>query len=169
LNYGSGSVSYKLYTEWFNNMFGITTTEIPYKGAGDVGKAVAGGEVDFAVVDGTGAVPLLVGGLVRGLARTDKQRSSLIPDVPDSIEAGIPQYLAYNWVAATVSSKTPPDVARKIAELFRQAGNSPDMREYYSHQHATLLVSSGEEMRRYQEEEIVRWRHLASVAKIPLM
>ncbi|WP_026435815.1 tripartite tricarboxylate transporter substrate binding protein [Acidovorax sp. JHL-9] len=168
LNYGSGSISYRLYTEWFNHLVGITTTEVPYKGAGDVIKAVAGGEVHFGVTDRSGSVELVKGGRVRALFQAAKKRSPLMPNVPTSSEVGIPEYLADNWVAAAVSAKTPPALVRKIFDLFAKAGHSVEIRNYYANQSAELLVSTAEEMRQFQKDEIARWKRLAEVAKIPL-
>ncbi len=124
--------------------------------------------VDFAVVDATGAIELVRGGKIRALAFTAPQRSALLPDVPSVVEAGMPDFLAYNWVAAAVSAKTPPAVVKQLQALFAQAGNSPDVRDYYTRQSTTLILSSPAEMRQYQKNEIERWKRLAAVAKIPL-
>lgn len=168
LNYGSGSVSYKLYTEWFNQMHGIRATEVPYKGAGDVVKAIAAAEVDFAVTDRSGAVELVKGEKIRALVQTASRRSPLLPDVPSSAEAGVPEYLASTWVAAAVSAKTPADIVARVSDIFAQAGNSAEIRDYYAQQSAELLMSSAQEMRKFQKEEIARWKRLAAVAKIGL-
>ncbi len=168
LNYGSGSISYTLYSEWLNELARIKTTAVPYKGAGDAINGVMAANVDFAVVDATGAIELVRGGKVRALAYTAPQRSPLLPDVPSIVEAGLPDFLAYNWVAAAVSAKTPPAVVKRLQDLFAQAGNAPDVREYYTRQSTKLILSSPAEMRQYQKDEIQRWKRLATVAKIPL-
>ncbi len=57
---------------------------------------------------------------------------------------------------------------KQLQALFAQAGNSPDVRDYYTRQSTTLILSSPAEMRQYQKDEIERWKRLAVVAKIPL-
>ncbi|QEZ44827.1 Bug family tripartite tricarboxylate transporter substrate binding protein [Cupriavidus oxalaticus] len=168
LNYGTGSISYTLYSEWLNELAKVKTTPVPYKGAGDAINGVMAANVDFAVVDASGAIELVRGGRIRALAYTAPQRSPLLPDVPSVVEAGLPDFLAYNWVAAAISAKTPPAVVKRLQELFMQAGNAPDVRDYYTRQSTTLILSSPAEMRQYQKDEIVRWKRLAAVAKIPL-
>jgi len=168
LNYGSGSISYKLYSEWLNELMGMETTEIPFKGAGDAINAVISGSVDFAVVDASGAIELINGNRVRALAFTAPERSRLLPNVPNAAEAGVPQFLAYNWVAAAMPAKTPPALLEKVIALFQQAGAAPDVKEYFARQSTTLLVSPPSELTRYQKEEIERWKRLAQTAKIEL-
>lgn len=168
LNYGTGSVSYTLYSEWLNEQSHMKTTGVPYKGAGDAINGVMAASVDFAVVDASGAIELVKAGRLRALAYTAPQRSPLLPEVPSAPEAGIPDFLAYNWVAAAVSARTPPAVAQRLGELFAQAGASAEVKAYYQRQSTSLILSTPAELREYQKTEIARWKRLASIAKIEL-
>jgi len=168
LNYGTGSMSYTLYSEWLNEQGRMKTTAVPYKGAGDAINGVMAANVDFAVVDASGAIELVKGGKVRGLAYTAPQRSPLLPGVPNAAEAGVPDFLAYNWVAAAVSARTPAPIARRLGELFAAAGAADDVKEYYQHQSTALILSTPAELHNYQKEEIARWKRLAEIAKIEL-
>ncbi|MEN3295416.1 MAG: hypothetical protein V7642_4669 [Burkholderiales bacterium] len=168
LNYGSGSVSYTLYSEWLNELAKMKTTNVPYKGAGDAINGIASGTVDFAVVDAGGAIELVRGGKLRALAYTGPERSPLLPDVPTSAEAGLPDYLAYNWVAVAVSAKTPPQIAKRLGSLFSQAAAAPEIKEYFARQNIPLLMSGPAEFRKFQTDEIARWKRLMSAAAIEL-
>jgi len=168
LNYGTGSVSYTLYSEWLNEQTHMKTTAVPYKGAGDAINGVMAANVDFAVVDASGAIELVKAGKLRALAYTAPQRSPLVPGVPSAPEAGIPDFLAYNWVAAAVSAKTPAPIAQRLGELFAQAGASAEVKEYYQRQSTSLILSTPAELRDYQKQEIERWKRLAAIAKIEL-
>lgn len=160
LNYGSGSISYTLNTEWLNQLLGIKATAIPYKGANEALMAAISGEVDYAVVDGTSGTPQVVNDQVRALAYSGTQRSRLLPDIPTSAEAGIEGYLAYNWVAAAVSAKTPPELATRIQQIFQELGSNEGLQQYYATQASSVALSGPDEMRKFQEEEIVRWKAL---------
>jgi tripartite-type tricarboxylate transporter receptor subunit TctC len=168
LNYGSGSASYTLYSEWLNELAKMKTTNVPYKGAGDAINGVVSGTVDFAVVDAGGAIELVRGGKLRALAYTAPERSPLVPDVPTSAEAGVPEFLAYNWVAVAVSAKTPPEIAKRIGALFSQAAATPEIKDYFTRQHIPLLMSGPGELRAFQTEEIGRWKRLMVAAGIEL-
>ena len=168
LNYASGSMSYTLYSEWFNEMAKIKTSSINYKGAGDAVNAVMTGEVDFAVVDATGANELVKAGRVRALAYTATQRSIVLPDVPSAAEAGCPDFLAVNWVAAAVSAKTPRAAVRHLDALFAKAGQAPEIQAYYRKQGTELIMSTSAELRSYQRDEIARWKRLMAITGIEL-
>jgi len=160
LNYGSGSISYTLNTEWLNQLLGIKATAIPYKGANEALMAAISGEVDYAVVDGTSGTPQVVNDQVRALAYSGAQRSRLLPDIPTSAEAGIEGYLAYNWVAAAVSARTPPELSTTIQQIFQKLGSNQGLQQYYATQASSVALSGPDEMRKFQEEEIVRWKAL---------
>lgn len=168
LNYGTGSVSYTLYSEWLNEQSHMKTTGVPYKGAGDAINGVMAANVDFAVVDATGAIELIKAGKLRALAYTAAQRSPLLPDVPSISEAGVPDFLAYIWVAAVVSAKTPAPIVQRLTELFAQAGASAEIKDYYKRLSVSLVLSTPSELHEYQKEEIARWKRLAATAKIEL-
>jgi tripartite-type tricarboxylate transporter receptor subunit TctC len=144
----------------------MKTTEIPFRGAGAAINAVVAAEVDFAVVDASGAIELINSGRLRGLAFTAPERSPAMPSVPTSAEAGVPDFFAYNWVAAAVSAKTPPAVVEKLVTFFQQAGAASEVREFHHRQNTSLLLTSPAELTRYQKEEIDRWKRLA--ASIPI-
>ena len=168
LNFGSGSPSYQLYTVWMNDLAGIQGYHVPYKGASDVITAISGGQLDYAVVDFTAALPLIQGGRVRALALADDHRSSALPDLPTSKEAGLPGYLAYNWTAAAVSSKTPAPVVAQIEALFAKAGKSKEVVELFDRIAIKPTLSTGAQMRQFQVEEIARWKRLAESAKLQM-
>ena len=166
LNYGSASPGYTLYTEWLGELAGTKAANISFKGSSEVMAALAGSQIDFAVVDVTAALPLLKGGRLRALAYTDATRSPLLPDVPTTAEAGMPQFLAYTWTAAAVSAKTPQPLVQQLESLFRKAGDSRELQELTTRHAIKPLMTTGEELRRYQVDEIARWKRLAAAARL---
>lgn len=167
-NYASGSMSYQLYSEWLNELAQIKTAGISYKGAGEAVNAVMAGEVDFAVVDASGAYELVRSGRLRALAFTAPERSIMLPELPTIGEAGWPEYLAVNWVAAAVSAKTPSAVVERLGALFAQAAQTDAIQTYYHKQGTELIMSSADALRRYQKDEIARWKHLMTITGIAL-
>lgn len=168
LNYGTGSVSYTLYAEWLNQMTGIKAVPINYKGSGDVVSATMANNVDFAIVDGSSALPLVKSGRLRALVQPAANRSPLLPEVPSAAEAGIASFNAVTWVAATAHAKTPPSIVQRLAELFAKAGTSPDVKQYYANQFVTLRMEGPSSLQEFQRDEIERWKALASSVGLEL-
>src|SRR6218665_1062385 len=156
----------------------MKTTAIHYKGAGEAVNAVLTGEVDFAVVDASGSYELARSGRVRALAFTASERSIVLPEVPAIGEAGWPEYLAFNWGAAGLaaqtpgggggSGKTPAVVVEQLGALFAQAGQTRQVQDYYRKQGTELIMSSAAGLRRYQTDEIARWKRLMDITGIGL-
>ena len=168
LNYAAGSAGYQLMAELFNEMAGVKTNHIPYKGANEALTGVASGTVDLTFADVTAALGLIRGGRVRALAIASDRRTSALPDVPTVSEAGLPGYQTYVWVGAMVSAKTPKVETEKLVTLLTQIAQMPETREFYERQGAETMSGGPSEMREFQAEEIKLWRDIAARAKIEL-
>lgn len=168
LNYAGGSAGYQLMAELLCQQTGIRMTYVPYRGAPGSVTAVAAGEVDFSVVDVSAALELARGGKLRMLALADGKRSAVLPDVPTTSEAGAPQFTAYTWVAAMAPNGTPQPVLDKLSALFATIGDMPETRQFYASQGTAPAPAGPQYMRRFQLEEIDRWKRIATDAKVEL-
>ena len=166
LNFGSGSATYHLYSEWLNEIAQIKTTAIPFKGAGDATTATVAGQVDFSVVDATSANELVKGGQLRGLVFANKTRSSVVPDVPTAAEAGVPDFLASVWVAIAMPAKVPQAITDQFEALVQRAGASDEVKSYMTRIGAISPMLKPAEMREFQRAEIERFKRIAAAAGI---
>ena len=166
LNYGSGTPAYRLFTERFNEMAGTQIVNVPYKGTADVITAVAGGTIDFAVVDITGSLELARSGKVRALAISTEQRFAPLPDVPTTREVGLPGYNPSVWVAAVVSSKAPKAAADKLAEYFVAVASMKETRDFFAKLSAETSTGGPKELREHQQKEIETWKRIVTNANI---
>jgi tripartite-type tricarboxylate transporter receptor subunit TctC len=166
LNYAAGSAGYQLMAELFNDMAGVRTVHVPYKGASEALAGVASGMVDLTFSDITAAQSLVKGGKVRALAVASERRAPALPDVPTTAEAGLPGYQAYVWVGAMVSAKTPKAETEKLSALLTQIARMPETREFYERQGAEPMGGGAEEMRRFQAAEIDLWKKIVVKAKV---
>lgn len=169
LNYSAGATSYQLMGELFNERSAIQTAFIPYKGSSEALNAVLGGQVDFSVLDMSTALASLKGGTLKALAVAADQRSGLLPDVPTAIESGVPDYVASTWVAAVVTSKTPPKVVEQLQGWFSQIAGDPETRKYLLSIGADTMPGGPSSLRALQQQSIDLWRRVATNAKIELL
>ena len=112
--------------ERLNAAFGIKTIYVPFKGTGDMTTAVVGGHVGGAM--SYSAFAINNKGKVRALAVAMDKRHPLLPDVPTFRELGV------DWVDGAyrgvgVPKSTPPEVKKRIADLWMALNNDPEMKE----------------------------------------
>ena len=112
--------------EKLNGMAGIQTTYVPFKGTGDLTTAVIGQHVTGAMSYSAFAVNTKE--KVRALAVALDKRHPLLPDVPTFKELG------YDWVDGAyrgigVPKSTPPEVKKRISDLWTALNNDPEMKE----------------------------------------
>jgi tripartite-type tricarboxylate transporter receptor subunit TctC len=77
----------------------------------------------------TPALPLIRAGKVLALAVSSSQRAVALPDVPTTIEAGVPESDLDFWVGAFVPKQTPRDVVAKMQDEIAKAIRSPETKQ----------------------------------------
>ncbi len=162
LNNAAGSAMYGLWNAWFNELAQVKTINIFYKGSGEAVTAAASGQVDYSIVAGGALAPMLQGGRIRALLYTGSRRHPLVPDVPTSADAGLPEFQARAWTASAVRSGTPAPIQRELEQLFARAGRHPDVLRAAEAQGAEIMSLNAATMRRFQVDEINRWKRLVA-------
>jgi tripartite-type tricarboxylate transporter receptor subunit TctC len=127
---GIGSSTH-MNLERFRIASGIQVLHVPMKGAPDALTEVLGGRADMYF-----ALTFQIAGYVKegklvALGMGSPKRSSLLPDVPTTVEAGYPNSDYNFWVGALVSAKTPRDVVQRLHREFTNAVNLPEVREQF--------------------------------------
>ena len=125
---GIGSSTH-MNLERFRLAAGITFTNVPMKGASEALTEVLTGRADlyFAPVFSVGAH--VREGKLLALAMGSPRRSSLLPDVPTTVEAGYPDSDYHFWIGALLPARTPRDIVQRLNREMNAAVNSPDVRE----------------------------------------
>ena len=117
---------------------GFTGTHVPYKSSSEALTEVMAGRVDFYLSPIGLATPFMKTDKLVGLAVSSSKRSSALPDVPTSIEAGLPKSDYDVWIGMFVPSKTPRAIVNRLNEETAKALRSPELREKY----ATLVMDN---------------------------
>ncbi|MCE3271362.1 MAG: bug [Ramlibacter sp.] len=166
LNAGTASAGFHLAADWFANLAGFQYTHVPYKGLGQTLTDVAGGNLDWAIVDLAGATPLLQGNRIRALAVTDDARHPFFPAVPTVKESGYPDYVYNTWTSFHVRADTPDDVSRKLTDATMKILQSDAAKEYAQKAGTKLLPLGPAEFAKYQREEVERFQKVAESSGI---
>lgn len=161
LNAGTASAGFHVAANWFGEVTGIKFTHVNYKGLSQVLTDVAGGTLDWAIVDLAGATPLIEGQKIRALAVTDGQRHPRFPDVPTVVESGYPEYVYNTWTSFHVRSETPDDIVEKLADAVAEVLAQDETKEYAERAGTELLPLGPREFTDYQNEEFKRFSRVA--------
>src|SRR3954470_8343154 len=124
---GTGSATH-MNAEKFKLRAGIEAQHVPFKGTPEAMTDVIGGRDDFFFAPMSPALPLIRDGKLQALAVSSAQRSPALPNVPTTIEAGVPDSDYTFWVGMIVPSATPPAVVKWLHEEALKAVNSPEVK-----------------------------------------
>jgi tripartite-type tricarboxylate transporter receptor subunit TctC len=125
---GIGSVSYTS-CQLLNSILDIKPTGIPFNGTGPAMNALVGGQVDYMCDQIVNAVPQVKGGTIKAYAIATPERNPSLPDVPTTIEAGLPAFQAQAWNAIFAPKGTPAPIVAKLNAAIGKALDDPEVQK----------------------------------------
>jgi tripartite-type tricarboxylate transporter receptor subunit TctC len=159
LNYASSGVGtpYHMAGELFKSMAGVSIQHVPYRNSGDARTGVIGGQVQMMIDAVPAMAPNIAANQVRALATTGLKRSSVLPDVPTVVEAGVPGYEATIWLGLMAPAGTPRPIIDKLNAAVNDAIKRPDIVKLWKAQGAAPMLMSPEEFDKFLRADIVKW------------
>jgi tripartite-type tricarboxylate transporter receptor subunit TctC len=154
INYASAAASTQLNAERFRRSAGFEGVHIAFKGAPEALNEIVAGRVDFYFTPIAPALPLLRDGKLRALAVGSAKRSSLLPDLPTTIEAGFPDSDYNFWVGLFVPAKTTREIVNRLHRETTVALERPEVRERISKLGAEPMTMSSEQFAAYIHDEL---------------
>jgi tripartite-type tricarboxylate transporter receptor subunit TctC len=123
---GVGSATH-MALERFRFSAGFEVTNVHTKGAGEALTEVISGRADcyFALI--FQAHKMRDSGKVDAHAVSGPSRSSLMPELPTTVQAGYPDSDYNFWVGALVSAKTPRPIVERLHKEINDAVQSPEI------------------------------------------
>jgi tripartite-type tricarboxylate transporter receptor subunit TctC len=125
---GIGSVSYSS-CELLSSVLEIKPTGVPFNGTGPAMNALVGGQVDYMCDQIVNAVPQINGGTIKAYAVATPERNPSLPDLPTTIEAGLPKYQVSAWNAIFAPKGTPPAITAKLNAAAAKALDDETVRK----------------------------------------
>lgn len=119
---GVGSVSH-VGCLLLNAGIGINPTTVPFTGTGPAMNALIARQVDYMCDPILGPLPHVRAGTAKALAIATGKRSSLLPDVPTSVEGGLPQFDAAPFYALFAPRGTPQPIIDWLATALNKGLN----------------------------------------------
>jgi tripartite-type tricarboxylate transporter receptor subunit TctC len=160
---GAGTV-FHLTAELFKQLSGLGLVHVPYRGGGPTVTALIAGEVPVAFETMLALQPHIRAGTVRALAITSPRRSTTMPEIPTTAEAGFPPLVADNSYALFAPAGTPSAILERLHAATVAALALPDVRDRLREQGAEVVGNSPAELAAYVAAEIPKWAALARQA-----
>ncbi len=171
LNYtssGNGSAPH-LGAAHFSKVAGVEMVHIPYKGGAPAIQAVVAGDAQLTFGTPPSVLPMVQAGRLKALAVTSPNRSSLVPDVPGTIEGGLPGYSISFWYGFFVPVGTPAEVVKKLFEASQQVMQRPEVRAALAREGTEVATSkSPEDFAAFPVEDNRFWARLVKEAGVRL-
>ena len=141
-------------------------THIPYKGNAPATQSIVGGEtqVFFGALPGT--LPHIRAGKLKALAVMAAERSTFIPDIPTSREAGYAKLLAANWYGVIAPAGTPRNIVDRLQREIALIVQEKDFVERIEKAGLKPFISTPEQMRAMMRTESAAWAAVVKAANI---
>jgi tripartite-type tricarboxylate transporter receptor subunit TctC len=166
LLYGSpqNGTSGHLAGEMLGSMAGIKLVHIPYKGGAPATIDLLSGQLQFMFATTSTSLQHIRSGKLRALAVTTAKRSSLVPELPTMIEAGLPGFEVNNWYGLVAPAKVPVDIIATLNRQVRVALESPEVKDSMIKQGLDPAGGTPEEFGAYIKSELAKWSKVVRAA-----
>jgi tripartite-type tricarboxylate transporter receptor subunit TctC len=164
---GVGSSNY-LICKAFVQAAGIEVTLVSYRGGGPALNDLLAGQIDGVCDNAASVAPSIQGGLTNGVAVGMPNRLRSLPDVPTTIEAGLPEFQLQGWNGLFAPKGTAQPVIDKLNAALRKGVASDAYHKRLDDLGA--LPPNGEEMsaaylKQFVPAEIEKFRTLLAEKK----
>jgi tripartite-type tricarboxylate transporter receptor subunit TctC len=168
LNYASAGIgsATHLNAEKFKLQAGIDALHIPFKGTPEALNDVMGGRTDWFFSPLSSALSLIRNGKLQALAVSTPVRSPTLPQLPTTVEAGVPGSEYTFWVGMIVASRTPPAVIQRLHDEVLKALAQPDVKERLTQLGADAFTMTPEAFNAYIKTEMESAARIAKAANL---
>jgi tripartite-type tricarboxylate transporter receptor subunit TctC len=128
LGIGSGV---HMSAERFRLSAGYEAVHVPFRGGAEALTEVIAGRVDYYFCPLATALPFIQQGQLVPLVISSPKRSSVLPDVPTTVEAGYPDSDYPIWIGMFAPAGTPKPVVDKLNAELRKALDSPQVKKRF--------------------------------------
>jgi tripartite-type tricarboxylate transporter receptor subunit TctC len=155
-----------LGVEMLNDIAGIKTHQIPYKGGGPAAGAILSGEVHFILAVPVNILGQVKAGKLRAIAISGESRIAALPAVPTFTEAGVPNFSMQTWHGVGAPAGTAKSIIDRISAEVAKLVATPDAKEKLDAQGFVPAYKNPEEMAAQLKADIVRYARIVKAANI---
>ena len=150
----------------FNELTQSNIQHVPYKGGAPSMTDLIGGQLDVVFSNFPESIAHVKSGKLRALAIASGQRHPLVPDVPTTLEAGLPALQVESWTALMAPAGMPDAAVQKLAAEVLKIMLSPDIDEKARTQGFRVDARGPEQVAPFVSAEVERWAKVIAGARI---
>jgi tripartite-type tricarboxylate transporter receptor subunit TctC len=159
-NYGSAGTGSPMHLgpELFKSLTGVAANHVPYRGEAAALNDMIGGRLTFMLSGTPTVAPHIQSGAVRALATPSPKRSSLVPAVPTTTEAGMAQWQTYSCIMMLAPKGTPRPIVERLNREANAAMASDEVKERLAKLGIDAVESSTpESTAKFIRDEAEKW------------
>jgi len=160
----AGSTAH-LTAEMFNQVVGIKSTVVTYRGGGPAVIALISGEIDYIFATAPSIMPHLKSGKAKAIAVTTPKPSSALPELP-TMNSIYPGFESDNWYAMFFPKGTPRSVVDRLNAEIRKALATAEIKAFLPREALEPVASSPEELSALLRREIDKYAKVIQLANI---
>jgi len=162
---GPGSLPH-LAGELLKLTAGIDTVHVPYRGAAPAITDLLGQQVQMTFLDLPAILPHIKSGALKPIALGTRVRAPTAPDVPTTVEVGMPELMIENWYGMIAPAGTPPAIIAALNKITVSALADAGVKEKLAEQGLTTVGDSPEQFRAFIASETAKWAKVIKDAGI---
>ena len=116
-----------------------------------------GQQVQMTFLDLPAILPHIRTGALRPIALGTTVRAPTAPDVPTTVEVGMPELRIENWYGMIAPAGTPPAIVAELNRITTTALADPNVKERLAAQGMTAVGDTPEQFSEFIGSEIAKW------------
>ena len=154
--------------EWLKQRTGLTLNHVPYKGGGPSLLDAAGGQIPLVMNAVPAAMPFIQTNRLKVLAITSPKRHALLPNVQTFVEAGVKDFVSFQWYGVLAPAGTPKDIVTILNRDINKALAAPDVKDRFTTLTLDITPGSPTDFLKLLESEDQRWKGVQKLVNVRL-
>lgn len=155
-----------LAAELFRMSYKLDAARVPFNGAAPALQSVLQGQTQVGFSALPTATQMVKEGQLRALALAAKHRTSALPDVPTTAEAGVPGQESDTMCGILAPAHTPPAIVNLLYKEIAKAMNAPDVKQHLSALGFEPVANTPAQFQALIKAEVEKWGKVIRAANI---
>jgi tripartite-type tricarboxylate transporter receptor subunit TctC len=168
VRYGSGGTGGVLHiaVEMLKLKSGGNFVHVPYRGGAQAATDAISGQIEMVSM-GLASTRVAEGGQLKILAQTGPRRHPMLPNVPTTTEAGLPDVRMETWFGLVGPPGMPKEVVARINRELAVVAKQPAFQDKLAKLGLAVDFKPGDDFIAFMNDDTKKWRELIPAMGIP--